>query len=77
MARLTAPLKGVTLTLVFECPEGARLRLGPVTLQGITLGQHYLDQVGASLNDRHSPLELRIALPEALLAHGLGTQAAP
>jgi hypothetical protein len=33
------------LTLDFECPEGTRLQLGQVRIQGITLGPHYLARV--------------------------------
>jgi hypothetical protein len=33
------------LTLDFDCPEGTRLQLGQVRIQGITLGSHYLAQV--------------------------------
>jgi hypothetical protein len=39
-----SPQEGA-LTLHFECPEGTRLRLGNLKMQGITLGYYYRDQV--------------------------------
>lgn len=45
------PQAGI-LTLDFFCPEGSRLRLGQVTLEGITLGSYYRDQAGAAQKAR-------------------------